>query len=112
MSGLRIFPHAEPEGEQPASIAEHLKAGGEVLIYGVPHVATDPDSIRTGPRDDFTICAHGHDGSRIGACEREAAEEFCARHGGADFDPLAEFLPDPDAEFERLRARKEWRDRA
>ena len=93
MTAPRIFTYAEPEGEQPASIAEHLKAGGEVLIDGVPHVATDPDSIRTDPRDDFTICTHGHTGNRIGACEREAAPdaELCGWHGGRDFDPLDTF---------------------
>ena len=67
----------------------------------------------TDPRDNFTICTHGHNGSRIGACEREAdpREEFCARHGGADFDPLAEFEPDPEQVFhdadDMRKARKE-----
>ena len=56
------------------------------------------------PRDNFTICTHGHDGNRIGACEREAAPdaEFCGWHGGRDFDPLDVFVDD-GADFERAR---------
>ena len=55
-------------------------------------------TARIDPRDNFVICAHGHGGNYINACEREAApdEEFCGNHGGRDFDPLDVFGVDVD----------------